>query len=69
MIEQKSCKYRIKARARDFTHLLAKSGGGSREAVTEQQKPARTAPMQGLGIAQIHGQNLAEVSCDRAKSL
>ena len=38
MIEQKACKYRAKARARDFTHLLAKSGGGSREAVTEQKK-------------------------------
>ena len=68
MIEQEAFKCRIKARARDFTHLLAKSGGGSREAVTEQ-KIARTASMQGLGIAQIHGQNLADVSRHRAKSL
>ena len=68
MIEEKACKYRIKTRAKDFSSLLAKSGGGSSEAVTEQ-KNARTASMQGLGIAQIHGQNLAEVSCDRGKSL
>ena len=27
MIEQNACKYRVKTRARDFTNLLAKSGG------------------------------------------
>ena len=27
MIEQNACKYRAKTRARDFTNLLAKSGG------------------------------------------
>ena len=27
MIEQNACKYRVKSRARDFTNLLAKSGG------------------------------------------
>ena len=26
MIEENDCKYRVKTRARDFTHLLAKSG-------------------------------------------
>ena len=69
MTGQKACKYRIEAGARDFTHLLAKSGGGSREAVTEQQKLHVPRECKGSGLHKIHVQNLAEVSCDRAKSL
>ena len=40
MIEQNAWKYRVKARARDFTNLLAKSGGSdffqSKAAAAEQ---------------------------------
>ena len=64
MIEQNACKYSAKARARDFTDLLAKSGGSQ---PPPSNKSVNTALNHGLRISHICWQNLAEVSRDRAK--
>ena len=64
MIKQNACKYHVTTRARDFTNLLAKSGGS--EAVIEKNACKYHVKTR-LGISQICWQNLAEVSCDQAK--
>ena len=64
--QQKTCKYRIKQRARDFTQLLVKSGGSE---PSPSRKPVNTASNEGLGISHSCWKNLAEVSRDRAKRL
>ena len=63
MIEQNACKYCVEARVRDFTNLLAKSGGSE---LYSGKMRVNTALKQGLGTSHICWQNLAEVSCDRA---
>ena len=62
----KLCKYCIKQRARDFTHLLAKCGESEPRS---SKTPVNTALKQGIGMSHICWQNLAEVSRDQAKYL
>ena len=64
MIEQNACKYHVKTRARDFTNLLAKSGGSE---LLSSKMPVNTMGKQGLGISQICWQNLAVIEENACK--